>query len=345
MEIEKEIETACDTYGVPIPLARAVCMYESGGNDGLVSSDGARGYFQVMPATFRILKVGTNIEAGVKYLSWLLREYGREDDALAAYNGGPRRLNKGKKLPMETLQYVVGVGIYRSLLTYEEPEIRAEASRLALRRVEPGEDWPAIRALTKLPLMELRLHNPYQALRPLRPGSLIVYPDAADPSLLDPPAPGPGATSHYRTRRGDNYLLLAFAFGIDLDQFRKDNTLWRIPVPFEGMNLLVRPGLAPAPLLSAVSGASIPSLVAPLDAEGSPLPGQALALLAPASSRAAASSGPDEAPRSVVHKVLKGETLTRIASRYGVSVQAIRAANRLRRSRLSAGQLLKIPLG
>ena len=40
----------------------AVCLYESGGNANLTSRAGARGYFQVMPSTFRSLRVETNIE-------------------------------------------------------------------------------------------------------------------------------------------------------------------------------------------------------------------------------------------------------------------------------------------
>ena len=70
-------------------LARAVCMYESGGNGQLTSGAGANGYFQVMPATFRLMRVPTNIEAGIKYLGQLVAQFGREDYALAAYNGGP----------------------------------------------------------------------------------------------------------------------------------------------------------------------------------------------------------------------------------------------------------------
>src|SRR4029078_7797424 len=112
---EQDIQKACETYHVPMSLARAVCMYESGASDGLVSGDGARGFFQVMPPTFRLMGVATNIEAGVKYLSWLLKDYGREDDALAAYNGGPGRMKAGR-LPIETVQYVVGVGTYKTLI-------------------------------------------------------------------------------------------------------------------------------------------------------------------------------------------------------------------------------------
>ncbi|MEC9301677.1 MAG: transglycosylase SLT domain-containing protein, partial [Acidobacteriota bacterium] len=61
MEIEDEIRRHTDRYDLHYDLARAVCLYESGGNAGLSSGPGARGYFQVMPATFRSLRVDTNI--------------------------------------------------------------------------------------------------------------------------------------------------------------------------------------------------------------------------------------------------------------------------------------------
>lgn len=339
LNIEAEVQKACETYGVPLPLARAVCMYESGCNDRLVSGDGARGYFQVMPSTFKLLKVPSNIEAGIKYLSWLLRDFGREDDALAAYNGGPGRLSSGRPLPIETLQYVVGVGIYRTLLTYEDAAIRAEASKLGLHRVTAGEDWGVVSATTGIPVLELRLYNPYLATRPLREGALIAFPLESDPTLLDPPGFASGSVSYYRTRRGDNYLLLAFSLGVDLDQFRKDNSLWRVQVPFEGVRLVVQPG--PPSLLQAASGA-------PLSAGASPPGGSLVGTLLTDDDSAGGSSGPPRAAAPpathLIHKVRRGETLGRIASRYGVSEGAIRTVNKLKRSRLMAGQILRIPV-
>ncbi|MEE8129960.1 MAG: transglycosylase SLT domain-containing protein, partial [Vicinamibacterales bacterium] len=106
MVIESDIERHTETYGVDLDLARSVCLYESGGNANLNSWAGAKGYFQVMPATFRGLRVETNIEAGVKYLSQMIRRFEREDYALAAYNGGPGRVSRGRP-PLESLQYVL----------------------------------------------------------------------------------------------------------------------------------------------------------------------------------------------------------------------------------------------
>ena len=116
MEIEDDIRRHATRYGVDFDLARAVCLHESGGNAGLASHAGAQGYFQLMPRTYRELRVTTNIEAGVKYLAQLIQQFGREDRAIAAYNGGPGRVARGTGLPIETLQYVIGVGHYRTVL-------------------------------------------------------------------------------------------------------------------------------------------------------------------------------------------------------------------------------------
>lgn len=49
-------------------------------------------------------------------------------------------------------------------------------------------------------------------------------------------------------------------------------------------------------------------------------------------------------PATSVHKVKSGETLSKIAKRYGVSVAAIRKANNLSNDRINVGQRLKIPV-
>jgi membrane-bound lytic murein transglycosylase D len=52
------------------------------------------------------------------------------------------------------------------------------------------------------------------------------------------------------------------------------------------------------------------------------------------------------APRYVIHRVRKGQTLSAIARRYGTSVRAVMRANRLKSSRyLKVGWRLKIPTG
>ena len=85
----------------PVGAAEPSCLYESGGNANLRSSAGANGYSQVVPATFQLLQIPSNIEAGIKYLGQLVRQLGREDYALAAYGGPARGAAKRPMPPVE----------------------------------------------------------------------------------------------------------------------------------------------------------------------------------------------------------------------------------------------------
>ena len=171
MVIEQEVFKYSARYGVDPKTARSVLIQESGGNDKLTSSAGARGYFQVMPGTFRLLKVRSNIEAGIKYLSQMKKKFGREDYAIAAYNAGPGRIGKKRPLPLETLQYVIGVGYYKTVLRLHEPQIAQQAATIQLQRVSKGDSWETLARKTGTPAPLLRLYNPFLALRPLRTGA------------------------------------------------------------------------------------------------------------------------------------------------------------------------------
>jgi soluble lytic murein transglycosylase-like protein len=105
-------------------LINAVIQVESGGDPNAVSSKGARGLMQLMPATARDPGFGIppakddsnaeNLRVGTAYLNALLQRYnGNLDYALAAYNWGPgntdRWISQGAdpaKLPKETRDYI-----------------------------------------------------------------------------------------------------------------------------------------------------------------------------------------------------------------------------------------------
>ena len=342
MEIEDEISRHAETYGVDIDLAWAVCLYESGGNANLNSWAGAQGYFQVMPATFRSLRVDTNIEAGVKYLSQMIGRFDREDYALAAYNGGPGRVSRGRP-PLESLQYVLGVGHYRSVLKLHGRSIRHHARQMSLVDVREGDDWWSISQRTSIPILQLRLHNPFLATRALHVGQVMAVPPSPRTDLFLPT----GDDLEYTTRNGDNYFNLAFTLGVNLDALRDANGLWRLQTLPAGQVLtipLARTGkynehrVELGDTLKTIADArkSQPWRIIrdnTLFWDESLSPGMVLKVR-------------PEAPKPtyITHRVASGDTLGALASRYGTTVQSIQAANNLgRNTMIRVGQQLRIP--
>jgi hypothetical protein len=152
------IREASLRFDMPETWVRALMRVESGGKeylngDLITSSAGAMGLMQVMPGTYDELRdrynLGDdpfdphdNILAGVAYMREMYEIYG-SPGFLAAYNGGPARLddylsNKGS-LPDETRRYVAMIGPY---LRGVYPNVRSTADELAINvlpiNIPPG---------------------------------------------------------------------------------------------------------------------------------------------------------------------------------------------------------------
>lgn len=109
------IEKYAGKHNVDPKLLKAVIKCESNYNAGAVSRKGAMGLMQLMPATAYDLGVADpfnpdeNIEAGTRYLKYLLLRFGGDLKlALAAYNAGPAPVERHKGVPpiSETKNYV-----------------------------------------------------------------------------------------------------------------------------------------------------------------------------------------------------------------------------------------------
>lgn len=101
-------------YGVDPWLLANMARAESGFNPNAQSGAGAQGLMQFMPSTFRSMGVGNNpynvrqsIEAGAKYMSQLMRQFGGDTRlALAGYNAGGGNARHAINAFPETRNYV-----------------------------------------------------------------------------------------------------------------------------------------------------------------------------------------------------------------------------------------------
>ena len=112
-EVVRLIQESSARHAVPATIVEAVAWQESRFNHAAVSSKGARGVMQLLPTTASDLGVDPsdlrgNIDGGAAYLAQQLRRFGDVKLALAAYNAGPKAVERYGGVPpyAETQSYV-----------------------------------------------------------------------------------------------------------------------------------------------------------------------------------------------------------------------------------------------
>ena len=193
-----------------------------------------------------------------------------------------------------------------------------------------------------LPILQLRLHNPFLANRQLRVGQLIAYPTEPRNDV----AVQRNGHLEYVTRIGDNYFNIAGTMGVNLDTMRKDNSLWHLENLPPGLRLTLSTNWKGTHEVHAVqAGETLHTIAENLKSDpwriiwDNQIWNQNLETGMTLRVRKAPPK-----PTYLVHRVTSGENLGVIARRYGTTVRAIQSANTLGRGTLiRIGQRLRIP--
>lgn len=338
--------------GLPLDLA-FVPLVESAFKPTAVSRASARGVWQFMrgTGTENGLKHDWYIDeradpekatrAAARYLKSLHRTFGDWHLALASYNGGPGRVQRavrrsglsdfwklsssGRILPRETRDYVpmilAATIIARNPGQYgfDVPDVLPFASDIVtisrpvdLRRVA---EWAGVSA------DDIRGLNPElrRWTTPVTSGAYqLRVPIGTMAAVLDGyegTSPDDAASLQWHTvKKGDSLPTIARRLGVSRADLADANYLKGTARVVPGQRLVVP--RAPSGALLAGRPEASPGTVAVVDADV------------------------DASP--VVYRVRKGDTLSTIARRHGVSVENLRAWNGLKGSTLGIGDRLRI---
>jgi soluble lytic murein transglycosylase-like protein len=141
LEAEYYVSAYAHHYGVPVEFARAVVQQESGWRVCVVSNKGAVGLMQLMPQTAIRLgvkdrcNINENVEGGVRYLAWLMKEFNGDLRLVAAAYYAPEQIVARRGLNYRNPDVVDYVSRLRSL--YVRGVAVAQQQLLASRTTVP----------------------------------------------------------------------------------------------------------------------------------------------------------------------------------------------------------------
>lgn len=294
----------------------AVPIVESGYNPYALSHAGAMGLWQLMPRTARFLgirkasdidgrrHVESSSQAAIRYLQMLHKRFGNWPLALAAYNFGPNALARRlRKVPWQPEDGINNMPVPAVTLAYVR-DIIGLAALLHMRTlsfpdplptrsitVESPVDLKELASASDLGIEDFFLFNPglNQAQYLKRPVTIHVPEDKVDSVLTAKESCGPSFVS-IKVREGDSLWSIAHRHHIRVSYLRRLN-----------------PGISST--LSIGQRLKVP---ANMLARASALPNPLL------------SHG-----RRIRYKVRSGDSLWKIAERFGTTPQAIARSNEI----------------
>lgn len=335
-----------DKAGLPRDLVY-LSMIESGYNAHAYSHAAAAGLWQFIPSTAKLYKMRvdwwiddrrdpeTSVGAAIAFLGELHKMFGKWELAWAAYNGGPGRIRRatsqadskdfwvlarGPYLHPETDNYVPKIMAAAIIgkhperygftdISFQEELVYEKA------KVDGSVSLEVLAECAGISVDELKALNP--ALRRFATppeGYEVRLPrgkrDAFLVAVANVPVDKRVAVARHTVQRGETLSTIASRYKVSVSDISTANDLKNVNRIYVGM-----------------------SLVVPVDGDG-----ERVAALA-------TSTRTDAAPVSAKasqHTVRRGDTLSGIASKYGVSVEQIRASNGLKSSTIMVGQTLKL---
>ncbi len=344
--------------GIPTELYY-LAMIESGFVLHAKSPMSAVGFWQFMPATGRRygLRVDNYVDerrdprratiAASMYLSDLNNVFDSWYLAMAAYNAGEMRimnaimrgktrdfwqLVKGKQLPPETMDYIPKflaafiIGSSPEKYGFRRPKAESWEDLVAVPVPSPL-PLASIAEQTEIPLSVLQQSNPHlnKGMTPPGNANYKIWVPTQYKELLQSSqdklaslrmtiatkliAASKGTTrSHHRVHRGENLASIAGKYDMTIAQLKTMNNLRGSQIR-AGMKLKIKP----------------------IDAAG------------PASNVLDESVASNDGKASeTIYRVRRGDNLHDIAQRFGMSVNTLKKINKLRRTDLRVGQILRV---
>ena len=352
------IERVLTEEGVPLDLIY-LCQAESAFEPRALSRAAAKGMWQFISSRGKEYGLRQtwwidersdpekSTRAAARHLKDLYQQFGDWYLAMAAYNGGPLRVQRAmertgadnfwtladkRALPKETIKYVPNIialtiiGKNPAKYGFDVTPVPAiETERVP---VDKSTDLRVIADAIDLPVEELRALNTH-VLRwttpPDDPDFQLILPkgytDKFNKQIALLPESKRILFREHQVRKGDTLGGIARKYGVTVNQVSQVNKLGKTPVLKVGQTLVIPlSGVTPPQLLASntgLSSRSTPSVPTAIRAE---------------------TTLDNSRPKS--YTVRAGDTLTSIASRFNTSVAKLKSWNHLQSNEIAVGKKL-----